>query len=108
MPKPTLQILICCNERPVDAEKPSCGPRGGADVHRRLKDEIRSRGLRDTVIATKTGCLKHCSEGVVVAVWPANAWARHVTPDDVPELLDAAAAGTVPARLAMPDDIPWQ
>lgn len=108
MPKPSIQFLVCCNERPADADKPSCARRGGAEVHRRLKDEIRARGLRDDVLATRTGCLKHCSEGVVVAVWPANEWARLVTPDDVGELVEAALEGTVPARLRMPDGIPWQ
>ena len=108
MPKPHVQFLVCCNERAADAAKPSCLPRGGVEVHRRLKDEIRARGLRDGVIVTRTGCLKHCSEGVVVAVWPANAWARCVTVDDVPELVEAALAGEVPERLRMPEEVPWQ
>lgn len=108
MPKPEIQILVCCNERPPDGPKPSCGARGGAEIHRRLKDEVRARGIRDEVLATRTGCLKHCSEGVVVCVWPANEWARLVTVDDVPELVDAALEGGVPERLRMPDDVPWQ
>lgn len=77
-------------------------------MYRRLKDELRARDLRHDVIATRTGCLKHCSEGVVVVVWPGNAWARLVTVEDVPELVEAAQRGGVPERLRMPADVPWQ
>lgn len=114
MPYPQVQILVCANERPPGAEKPSCGPRGGAEVYRRFKDAIRARGLRERMIVTRTGCLKHCSLGVTVAVWPWNLWYRGVTVDDVDEILDAAAgsdpggAGRVVERLRLPEDAPFE
>lgn len=114
MPYPRVQILVCANERPPGAEKPSCGPRGGAEVYRRFKDAIRERGLRERMIVTRTGCLKHCSHGVTVGVWPWNLWYRGVTVGDVDAILDAAAAsdpagpGRAVERLRLPEDAPFE
>lgn len=108
MPKPEVQILVCTNERGPDATKPSCGPRCGLDVYRRFKDRIRARGLRDGVMVNRTGCLKHCSRGVVVAMWPANRWYAEVTTGDVDEIIDTSVVSDRDVdRLLMPD-IPWE
>lgn len=110
MPTPKVQILVCANERPPDATKPSCGPKGGADLHRRFKDAIRDAGVRDEVIVTRTGCLKHCSHGIVVGVWPYNLWYRDVTLDDVEEILRTTVlgGGTPVERLLLPEDAAWE
>jgi (2Fe-2S) ferredoxin len=108
MPKPAIQILVCANERPPDATKPSCGPRGALEVYRRFKDTVRARGIRDRVMVVRTGCLKHCSQGITVAVWPSNTWYRQVTLDDVDEIVDRTViGGEAIERLRMPD-IPWE
>lgn len=104
-----MQILVCLNERPPDAPKPSCGPRGALAVYHRFKDRVRELGLRDRVLVTRTGCLKHCSRGITVAVWPFDLWYAGVTPEDVDEILERAVAGDGEPveRLIMPD-IPWE
>ena len=108
MPKPRIQILVCVNERPSGARKPSCGPRGALEVYRRFKDGVRARGIRDHVMVVRTGCLKHCSQGITVNLWPLNLWYRQVTLDDVDEILDRSViAGEQIERLRMPD-IPWE
>jgi (2Fe-2S) ferredoxin len=108
MPKPAIQILVCVNERDADAPKPCCSARGGLDVYHRFKDEVKARGLRDEVLVTRTGCLKHCSRGTTVAVWPDNVWYGHVTADDAAEILAAAVEGGEPVeRLLMPPG-PWE
>jgi len=108
MPTPRVQILVCCNEREASASKPSCLPRGAVAVYHRFKDRVKERGLRDGVMVTRTGCLKHCSRGVTVAIWPQNAWLAGVRESDVDTVLDAALAGeAMPERLRMPD-IPWE
>ena len=108
MPKPKIQILVCTNERPSDARKPSCGPRGSLEVYRRFKDGVRARGIRDHVMVVRTGCLKHCSQGITVNLWPLNLWYRGVTLEDVDEILDhSVIAGEEIDRLRMPD-IPWE
>ena len=109
MSKPKIQILVCTNERPPDARKPSCGPRGGLEVYRRFKDRVRELGLRDRVMVVRTGCLKHCSRGITVAVWPWNLWYQRVTVADVDGILETTVLGEgrVVERLRMPD-VPWE
>jgi (2Fe-2S) ferredoxin len=106
---PRIQILVCTNERPEEAAKASCAPRGGLDVYRRFKDRVRELGIRDDVMVTRTGCLKHCSRGTTVAIWPHNLWYGGVTAADVDEILERSVVGCgqpIP-RLTMPD-IPWE
>jgi (2Fe-2S) ferredoxin len=109
MSTPQIQILVCLNERPPDSSKPSCAPKGALDVYHRFKDRVKELGLRDRVMVTRTGCLKHCSQGVTVAVWPYNLWYREVTEADVEEILQRTVAGEGQEveRLRMPD-IPWE
>lgn len=108
MPKPKVQILVCTNEREPGAKKPSCGPRGAMDVYHRFKDRVKELGLRDDVMVTRTGCLKHCSRGITVAVWPQNEWCARVKPEDVDEILERIVQNREPIeRLRMPD-IPWE
>src|SRR5262245_15838508 len=87
MPKPQVQILVCLNERPPEAAKPSCAPRGSLAVYQCFKDRVKELRIRDQVMVVRTGCLKHCSQGITVAVWPYNLWYRGVTVDDVEEIL---------------------
>lgn len=107
MPRPEIQILVCVNERSSDARKPSCAPRGGLELYRRFKDRVKELGLRDRVMVNRTGCLKHCSRGITVAVQPANLWYSTVSLDDVEEILSASLEGREVGRLRMPD-IPWE
>ncbi len=107
MSNPSLQILVCLNERPAGAPKPSCAPRGALAVYNRFRDRVRDLGLRDSIMVTRTGCLKHCSQGITVAVQPLNHWYRAVTLDDVEDILTAATQGHELTRLRMPD-IPWE
>jgi (2Fe-2S) ferredoxin len=109
MPHPQVQILVCLNERPPEAPKPSCARRGSLEVYNRFKDRVRELGMRDRVMVTRTGCLKHCSRGITVAVWPYNLWYSAVTAEDVDEILTTTVAGggKEVERLRMPD-IPWE
>jgi (2Fe-2S) ferredoxin len=109
VPKPQIQIQVCVNDRDPAAQKPSCAPRGSMELYQRFKDRVRELGLRDTVMVTRTGCLKHCSRGAVVAIWPYNLWYRRVTLADVDEILERTVqgGGQPVERLAMPD-IPWE
>lgn len=109
MPKPQIQILVCLNERPADAPKPCCSARGSLAVYRRFKDRVKELGIRDKVMVARTGCLKHCSQGITVAVWPYNLWYRGVGEDDVEEILQTTVLGDgrEVERLRMPD-IPWE
>lgn len=109
MPRPEIQILVCTNERAPGAAKPSCGPRGAMEVYHRFKDRVKELGIRDQVMVNRTGCLKHCSRGITVAIWPFNLWYARVTVDDVEEILEKSVLGRgrEVERLRMPD-VPWE
>lgn len=109
MPRPQVQILVCLNERPPASPKPSCAPLGSLEVYHRFKDRVKELGIRDRVMVVRTGCLKHCSQGITVAVWPYNLWYRGVTVDDVEEILRTTVLedGREVERLRM-SDIPWE
>jgi len=69
---------------------------------------VKELGLRDEVMVVRTGCLKHCSHGITVAVWPHNYWYAGVTLEDVEEILRSSVVGSSEVeRLRMPD-IPWE
>ncbi|HEY9016219.1 MAG TPA: (2Fe-2S) ferredoxin domain-containing protein, partial [Gemmatimonadales bacterium] len=78
-------------------------------VYHRFKDRVKEMGLKKDVMVVRTGCLKHCSQGITVAVWPWNLWYRGVTVDDVEEILQRTVLedGREVERLRMPD-IPWE
>jgi len=109
VPKPEIQILVCTNSREPGARKRSCGHHGATDLYRAFKDTVRELGLRDRVMVVRTGCLKHCSRGTTVTIWPHNFWYKHVKLDDIREIIETSLPERAEEidRLAMPD-IPWE
>lgn len=67
-PKWKTLVLVCDNERPADAPKPSCRPQGGAELREWLKAELKREGLWGEVRVLSTSCLDACKQGVTVAV----------------------------------------
>jgi (2Fe-2S) ferredoxin len=108
LPKPERQILICLNARPPGSRKGCCAEKGSEALYDRLKDLVRERGLRDRVMVTRTGCLKHCSRGITVAVQPDNVFYGGVTDADLMTICGShLEEGRPVERLFMPD-IPWE
>jgi (2Fe-2S) ferredoxin len=108
VPKPERHVLVCINERPADNPKGSCAAKASPALYEELKAMTRQRGLGDRVIVSKTSCLKHCSRGITVAVYPDNVWYARVTSADLAEICDSHLRDGAPVeRLAMPD-IPWE
>ena len=108
MPKPERHILVCLNSRPPGNPKGSCMDKGAEAVFDALKAMVKDRGLAERVIVNRTSCLKHCSRGVTVAVYPENVWYAGVTTDDVSEIVsEHLEEGRPVDRLEMPD-IPWE
>src|SRR4029450_5522327 len=108
MPKPERHVLVCLNARPPGNPKGSCGEKGSEEVFDRLKSMVKERGLGERVIVNRTNCLKHCSRGITVAVYPENVWYSGVTPADVEAIgRHHLEEGHPVTRLLMPD-IPWE
>jgi (2Fe-2S) ferredoxin len=108
MPVPEHHVLVCLNERPPGNPKGCCAGKGSEAVFDRLKAMVKERGLGGRVMVNRSNCLKHCSQGVTVAVHPGNVWYARVTLDDLPEIVQShLVEGRPVARLFMPD-IPWE
>ena len=108
MPKPDHHVLVCTNARPPGNPKGSCAEKGSEGLFDRLKAIVKERGLGGRVIVNRTSCLKHCSQGITVAVQPDNVWYGRVRPEDLDEIVELhLACGRPVERLAMPD-IPWE
>ena len=109
MPRPERHLLICANNRGPSHPRGSCGEKGGEKLVGLMKDLIREKGLKDRVLVSRTGCLKHCSLGVTAAVYPDNVWYRGVTEDDLEEICAShLSSGTAVDRLRLPDEAPWE
>lgn len=109
MPRPERHLLICSNNRGPSHPKGSCGEKGGEKLVGLIKDLIREHGLKERVLVSRTGCLKHCSLGVTAAVYPDNIWYRGVSEADLDEICSKhLAQGTPVDRLLLPEDAPFE
>jgi (2Fe-2S) ferredoxin len=108
MAKPERHVLVCLNLRPPENPKGSCAAKGSEAVFDALKAMVKERGLGDRVMVNRTNCLKHCSRGITVAVYPDNVWYGGVRPEDLEEIFQAhLREGRTVERLLMPD-VPWE
>jgi (2Fe-2S) ferredoxin len=108
MPVPERHVFVCLNLRPPDNPRGCCADKGAEAVFDRLKAMVKDEGLGSRVIVNRTNCLKHCSQGVTVAVHPDNVWYARVTPADLPEIVGThLVEGRPVERLLMPD-VPWE
>ncbi len=109
MPRPQRHLLICSNHRGPGHPRGSCGEKGGEDLVGMMKDLIREKGLKDRVLVSRTGCLKHCSLGVTAAVYPDNIWYQGVAEADLEEICESHLRnGKQVDRLLMSDEAPWE
>jgi (2Fe-2S) ferredoxin len=108
MPKPEHHVLVCLNARPPGNPKGSCGEKGSEEVFDRLKAMVKERGLASRVIVNRTNCLKHCSRGITVAVYPENVWYARVTMEDLPAIVESHLEQGQPVERLFTDDIPWE
>ncbi len=105
---PERQVLVCINSRPPGNPKGSCGQKDAQSLYDALRDIVEEKGLQDRIMINRTMCLKHCSQGPVVAIQPDNVWYANVAVDDLAEICSSHLEKGQPVeRLATPD-IPWE
>jgi NADH:ubiquinone oxidoreductase subunit F (NADH-binding)/(2Fe-2S) ferredoxin len=74
------QVLVCGGT--------GCTSSGSKDILASLKTEVAKRGLEKEVELIRTGCFGLCELGPIVIVYPEGAFYSHVTPEDIPELVE--------------------
>ena len=97
-------VFVCENRRPADDPRGSCGCKGSEAIRAALKDELRRQGLKGVVRANAAGCLDACAHGPAIVVYPEGVWYGHVSPADVPEIVERhLVRGEPVARLMVPE-----
>jgi (2Fe-2S) ferredoxin len=99
-------LFVCINRRPDGTPKGSCAARGAEQIHAKLKELLKARGLAELgARACTSSCLDTCWVGPTIAVEPDNFFYGRVTEADLPEIVDALANGTRVERLVLaPND----
>ena len=80
-------IFICTNQREAGT-RPSCGHEMGHDLVAAFKKAIKDRGLNTEIRAQKSGCLDACEWGPSLVVYPEGVFYKHVTLNDVEEIVE--------------------
>ena len=88
MPPYERHVFVCTNRRDPDNPKGCCALKGSEAVLDRFKEELHRRGLKGRMRANASGCLDACALGTSVVVYPEGVWYGHVTPADVPEIVE--------------------
>jgi NADH-quinone oxidoreductase subunit F len=95
--KPTT-VTMCCGT--------GCQASKSQRVAEAMKSALASAGLANSVEVRLTGCHGFCEQGPIVVIDPANILYRHVTPEDVPEVVNKTIrTGEVVDRLLYTDPV---
>jgi (2Fe-2S) ferredoxin len=107
MPARRRYLFVCINRRPDDNPKGSCAAKGSVAVYDALKQQLFERNLAKVEArACTASCLDQCATGVSILVEPDHFFYGRVTASDVPEIVDAIAAGSRVERLVLgPEDL---
>ncbi|MDP3182405.1 MAG: NADH-quinone oxidoreductase subunit NuoF [Desulfobaccales bacterium] len=76
-----LQVLVCAG--------PGCLPMGSEEVAAAFKEELQAKGLEGKVLLKESGCQGLCARAVRVILRPREICYQQVTPEDVPEIVEA-------------------
>ena len=79
---PDCVLYVCCGSK--------CKAKGGKQLFKQLKSEVKHRHLRKTVEVIKTGCTDRCKAGPVIAVMPMNEWHLQMDEQSAARVLDEA------------------
>jgi (2Fe-2S) ferredoxin len=104
MPPFTSHIFVCCNTREPGHKRGCCDPDGRQKLRDCFKKELKRQELGPLVRANQSGCLDQCELGPTVVIYPQGIWYGHVTPDDVPRIVEQTIKhGRVLEDLLIPD-----
>jgi NADH:ubiquinone oxidoreductase subunit F (NADH-binding)/(2Fe-2S) ferredoxin/NAD-dependent dihydropyrimidine dehydrogenase PreA subunit len=96
-----------------------CHATGSIKVIDVARNEVKARGLEDTVKVVETGCNGFCALGPIMVVQPEGIFYEKIKPEDVPELIESQVVKKTPLerliykdpiskkRIPRQDDIPF-
>jgi (2Fe-2S) ferredoxin len=85
-------VFVCTNER-TEGPRPSCGPRGGAELRQRLKELVNEHGLKGRLRICASGCMDVCERGPNLMTFPDSQWICGVSPDRAEEIFEELRRG---------------
>ncbi len=65
-----------------------CTSSGSKNVHEKLAEELKAKGLEEEIKIVQTGCFGLCALGPVMIVYPDGTFYSRVTPEDIPEIVE--------------------
>jgi len=86
-----MHFFICNSYRVAGEAKGACNAREAGDLLSYLETEILDRGMDAQV--SGCGCLKVCTEGPVMVVYPEGKWFGQVNEEKLDSILDAIEDG---------------
>jgi len=87
MTSPEFHFFICNSYRVSGEPQGVCNKKGAGDLLQYLESEILDRGMDGAV--SSTGCLKVCTKGPVMVLYPHGKWCGEVSEERIDEILDA-------------------
>jgi (2Fe-2S) ferredoxin len=79
---PECVLYVCCGSK--------CKAKGGKQLYKQLKSEVKHRHLKKVIEVIKTGCTDRCKAGPVIAVMPVNKWHLQMDEQSTAEVFDTA------------------
>jgi predicted metal-binding protein len=79
-------LFVCENKR----DEGACCGAPGERLREKLKAAVQEKGLSRFIRVSRSGCLDVCAEGPNVLLMPDNIWFKHVSENDVEEIIEKA------------------
>ncbi len=89
MQKPKYHVFVCTSSRVNGQMKGFCCSKDSVGIVQAFLEQIEEKDLSGEVMVTNTGCFGICSSGPIVVIYPEGVWYKEVTPEDVPEIVEA-------------------
>jgi (2Fe-2S) ferredoxin len=86
------QIFVCATPG-----EDRCGAKGGGELLGRFRKEVEGLGLSPSSVL-RNACTRRHDEGPVVFIFPDDVWYTHVTPEDVPKIVERHLARSAPTK----------
>ncbi len=83
-------LFVCVNKR--DPGVTCCSHGGGEAIREKLKAYVKANGLKGKVRVSASGCMDLCAQGPNVMVEPDHRWYRHVTLENIDQLIELELA----------------